>query len=170
MMDKVWRIVAIVGVAIAVSLITVGTYELTPRTIPSNSCATGIRMLQGPTLTFESSSDTTKGASHWYNFTLIVGNDCYSLGIVSFQVRNPNETAAGLPANSGVAVLTPSEEIEAVFDLGVGWDYEFGFSASTLLTSQNTLSLFYSGGMPTSLVGDTFSILSPIGSCAGPIT
>jgi hypothetical protein len=75
-----------------------------------------------------------------------------------------------LPADSGVAVVTPSEEMEAVFNLGVGWVYESGFSAHTLLTSQNILSLVYSGGTPSSLVGDTFSILSPIGSCTGPIT
>jgi hypothetical protein len=170
MMDKVWRIVSIVGVASAVSPITIDAYELALRAAPSNRCATGIGTLQAPPLAFEGSVDTTKGANHWYNFTLTVGNDCYSLGILSFQVRSPNGTAAMLPANSGVAVATPSEEMEAEFNLGVGWVYESGFSANTLLTSQNTLSPVYSGGTPSSLVGDTLSILSPIGSCTGAIT
>jgi hypothetical protein len=170
-MEKVWRVVVIVGVAIAVSLSTVILYELAPRALPSNnSCAAGIRTLQEPPLAFEGSSDSTRGSNHWYNFTVIVGNDCYSLGILSFAVRLPNGTAVMLPANSGVSVATPEEETEAVFGFGVGWLYESGFSANTRLASLNTLSLFYSGGTPPSLVDDSFSILSSVGSCTGPIT
>lgn len=169
-MKRTWRVAAIVGVAIAVSLVVVSLVELAPRAVPSNNCATGIRTLQAPPLVFEGSGDTTKGSDHWYNFTVLVSDDCYSLGIISFTLTFPDGSAVPLPGGAGVTVVTPLSLVQAEFTIGIGWAYEPGFSATTPLQSQDTLSLFYSGSTPSTLVGDSFSVLSSRGSCSGPIS
>lgn len=168
------RVATIIGIVLAISSITVGVYELVPRATQSGTCHYGVDRLApadgAPPLGFGGSVDSTKGLTHWYNFSVESASDCYYLGILSFQVQVGNGSAAPLPSGSGVAVAAPTGSIEAVFTFEATWTYEPGFSSNTLLTTQNILSLFYTGSTPSSLVGDTFAVLSSRGSCSGPIT
>ena len=170
-MKKLGRVAVIVGILVAISLIAVGVYELV--LVPSQSvgCAAGLSTAQAlySQLAFGNPVNATKGLDHWYNFTVESSSPCNKLGLFVFQVKAPDGVITTLSTGSGVAVVTPPGSVEAVFVLGAAWTYEPGFGPDTVLTTQNMLSLFYTGSTPSSLVGYSLLALISGGIVVGTI-
>lgn len=172
-MEKIWRVAAVVGIVATLSLTAVGVYELVPRSTLPNGCDSGLQAfqsLQSPPLVLGTSVDSSQGPMHWYNFTIENANPCAKLGTFSFEVRLPSGSAAILPAGSGVALVTPPDALEAVFDFGTGWTYEPGFSSSTVPSTQDFMSLFYTGSTPSTLVGGSLVVLFALGTVSTTIS
>lgn len=176
-MRKLVRAMVITGIAIAVSVGTVGLYELLPRApSPSEDCASGLTVSQaipaGP-IAFGASLDAAIGPNHWYNFSVEYASPRLALSAIWFELKSPNGTTLFLPTG-GLAIVTlgpsTSVSLEAIFSFGGGWTYESGFGPSTFLSTDNVLSLFYSGSTPDSLVGDTLFAADCVGTVSGPVS
>ena len=175
-MQKPARIALIVGVAAIAAVAAVGVYALLPQSsAPATGCAVGITTEQpiGITLAWGASVDAATGPNHWYNFTIEAVSPNMSLGLLSFELKSSNGTPTLLPTG-GVAVATPGPSslasVGAIFILGGSWTYEPGFSPATILTTNNFLSLFFSGSTPHSLVGDDLFATGCFGTVSGPVS
>lgn len=172
-MKELTRIATAIGIVVAVSLIAVGVYELAPRpSVRSNVCVSGLSTNQpgAPPLAFSESVDSIKGLNHWYNFTVISASTTLTFGSLSFEVKTPEGAIADLTPGSGVSVVKTGGLVEATFALGGGWTYEPGFDSTTVLSSQDLLSLFYYGAAPSSIVGYDFFALFCQGIGSAPIS
>jgi hypothetical protein len=170
------RLIAIiVGVAIAVALVGVGLFELVSSQAPTTACPSGLTTDQSIAtgLAFSGSTDTIKGAEHWYNFTVESSSPCDGLGVFVFQVKTPQGAVTNVAAGAGLSVVKPPSSVEATFTLGAGWTYFLGSSSHSPIETEDILSLFYNSSTPTSLVGDTLVALgtgSAAGAVSAPIT
>lgn len=105
-----------------------------------------------------SSEGSSQGSNHWYNFSIESGDpSCFKLSNLFFELL-ANGSEVRLPAESGVAVVAPTNSIEATYTFGGFWTYDLGYGPTTFLSSQNAVSLFYVGSTPATLAGDEFGL------------
>jgi hypothetical protein len=172
------RVAGMVGIVVAIVLVTVGVYYIAGlHPSQTSSCAAGTtstvvdaQPIQSPPLVLEYLMNSTHGPNHWYNFSVAAATSCAMLGLLSLRVVLPTGANVTLPPASGVAMVNASESVEATFVFGVGWSFGAGYSSTSVLTTQDELSIFYVGSTSASLAGDFFIVQSASGTPSASFT
>ena len=128
----------------------------------------------GSALAFGAPVDTTRGSDQWYNMTIESAGADLTVGVLSFVIRTPLGANLSAPSGDGVGIaVAATGSLEAAYVFGAGWVYDAGFKATSPVTTNDDLSVLYTGTNPAHLVG--FSLVAflqpPVcGTVSGTIT
>jgi archaeal type IV pilus assembly protein PilA len=118
----------------------------------------------GGALSLGASSDSTKGTTNYYNFSVTSASSALTFTSTAFQVKTAGGTIVALTGTSTVTVISLTGTALATYTFGSGW----ASGTTGTLTNQDQLVL----AVPTSagsLVGNQLIVLGS-GSFSGQIT
>lgn len=120
-------------------------------------------------VSFMEDGNASQGSDHWFNFSLYVDASNLTLSDLWLNLSGPRG-AVTFPSGGGIEIIRNSTKtLEGTDVPGTGWAYQPGFGPDTRVFNQDQLSIFWSGSVPVTLVGDALNLDSPCEGYGGAI-